>query len=252
MDKPRLAVFKFTSCDGCQLSIPDMERGLVDIANTFDIAYFLGLKSRKSTGYYGISLVEGSISTPDEIKRIRAIRENTHYLVTIGACATAGGLQALRNLKDLGAFKKAVYPKPEHIDALKDSLPISHYVHVDFELWGCPISREGLLEVLASFLRERRPNIQAYSVCFECKRKGTPCVLVAQGIPCLGPITRTGCGAICPSYGRDCYGCFGPSEDPNIKSLSLRFETLGLSKDEIKLRLAGINSYAFGKYHGKE
>ena len=247
MQKPRLSVFKFTSCDGCQLSILDMEKDLPDISRHFDIAYFLELRSRVSSDYYDIALVEGSVSTPEEILKIKAVRENSYYLVSIGACATSGGIQALKNLSSSERFKKQTYPNPEFIDTLEGSLPLSRYVHVDFELWGCPVSKEGIKEVLISFLRGKKPNIPTYSLCIECKRNRVPCVMVSKREPCMGPITKAGCGAICPSYGRGCYGCFGPSEDPNIDALKEIFSTLGLDKEDISLRLKSINSLSFWK-----
>jgi coenzyme F420-reducing hydrogenase gamma subunit len=134
-------------------------------------------------------------------------------LITIGACATAGGIQALRNFKDVREFTQAVYARPDFIDTLATSTPIKAHVNVDFELHGCPINKHQLLEVLAAFLNARKPNTPSHSVCVECKLRGTACVLV-RGIPCLGPVTHAGCGAICPAYNRGCYGCFGPMETP--------------------------------------
>jgi coenzyme F420-reducing hydrogenase gamma subunit len=242
--KPKVAVFKFASCDGCQLSILDAEDELLIIANAVDIAFFPEASRRMLKGPYDISFVEGSIATPHDVEYIREVRKMSRVLVTIGACATAGGIQALRNWKDIKEFTQIVYAKPEYISALDRSLPISSYVHVDFELQGCPINKYQFIEVMSAFLHRRRPNVSSHSVCIECKIKGNICVLVDKGIPCLGPVTHAGCGAICPSYQRGCYGCYGPMESPNTQSLSKHFIRLGLTGQDIMLAFRGFNAYA--------
>ncbi|MEK6590796.1 MAG: oxidoreductase [Nitrospinota bacterium] len=242
--KPKVAVFKFASCDGCQLSILDAEDELLIIANAVDIAFFPEASRRMLKGPYDISFVEGSIATPHDVEYIREVRKMSRVLVTIGACATAGGIQALRNWKDIKEFTQIVYAKPEYISVLDRSLPISSYVHVDFELQGCPINKYQFIEVMSAFLHRRRPNVSSHSVCIECKIKGNICVLVDKGIPCLGPVTHAGCGALCPSYQRGCYGCYGPMESPNTQSLSKHFIRLGLTGQDIMLAFRGFNAYA--------
>ncbi|MFO0700728.1 MAG: hypothetical protein U0236_16020 [Nitrospira sp.] len=251
--RPRLAVFKFASCDGCQLSILNLEEDLLALGQALDIAYFPEASSDMKPGPYDIALVEGSITTAEDARRIRSVREQAKVLVTIGACATAGGIQALRNWADVEAFKQVVYPSPQYIRSLKTSTPISEHVHVDFELWGCPINKDQLLRIITDLLAGVQPHLQAESVCLECKRRGNVCVMVAKGLACLGPVTRAGCGAICPSMGRDCYGCFGPSEGsrigpglpPNTASLAKQFyEGLQLIPVEVLRRFRGINGYA--------
>lgn len=217
--KKKLAVWKFSSCDGCQLSLLDCEDELLAIADQLEISYFLEASSATAEGPYDVSLVEGSITTEQEVDRIREVRKSSRALITIGACATAGGIQALRNFSKVEEFTRIVYASPEYISTLATSTPISANVQVDFELQGCPISKEQLLEVLSAYLNNRRPRIRAHSVCVECKRRGTVCVMVAHGTPCLGPVTHAGCGAICPAYNRGCYGCYGPQETPNTPSL---------------------------------
>jgi coenzyme F420-reducing hydrogenase gamma subunit len=219
MRRPKLAVWKFASCDGCQLSLLDLEDELLALSDRLEIAYFLEVSSAAITGAYDVSLVEGSITTARDAERIREVRANSRTLITIGACATAGGIQALRNFADVEEFVQVVYASPDYITTLDTSTPISAHVAVDFELHGCPIDRKQLLEVISAHLAGRRPRIRSHSVCIECKRRGTVCVMVASGTPCLGPVTHAGCGAICPSYGRGCYGCFGPQESPNTSSL---------------------------------
>ena len=212
MARPRVAVWKFASCDGCQLTLLDCEDELLDVAGAFELASFPEASSRIEPGPYDVSLVEGSITTPDDERRIRAVRASSRVLVTIGACATSGGVQALRNGRDLGALVSTVYARPELIDTLATSTPIAAHVPVDAELRGCPVDKRQLLEVLAAFLVGRRPQLRSHPVCIECKRRGLVCLPVARGIPCLGPITHAGCGALCPSYDRGCCGCYGPSD----------------------------------------
>jgi sulfhydrogenase subunit delta len=247
-----LAVFKFASCDGCQLSILNLEDDLLALGQTLDIVYFPEASSDMKDGPYEIALVEGSISTAEDTERIRSVRQQARVLITIGACATAGGIQALRNWADVESFKRTVYPSPSYIRSLRTSTPISEHVHVDFELWGCPIDKGQLLRVITDLAAGVQPRLPADSVCLECKRLGNVCVLVAKGMPCLGPVTRAGCGAICPNMGRDCYGCFGPTEGarkgpglpPNTASLATQFHRgLGLIPVEIIRRFRGINGY---------
>ncbi|MCQ4084792.1 oxidoreductase [Streptomyces sp. RB6PN25] len=214
--RPKLAVWKFASCDGCQLTLLDCEDELLGIADKLQISYFLEASSAPGPGPYDLSLVEGSVTTQQDIERIRHIREVSRRLVTIGACATAGGVQALRNYADVAEFRAAVYARPDYIQTLETSTPISAHVPVDFELRGCPIDRGQLIEVITAYLVGRAPDVPEHSVCFECKRRGTVCVIVAHGTPCLGPVTHAGCGALCPAYGRGCYGCFGPSNSTNF------------------------------------
>jgi coenzyme F420-reducing hydrogenase gamma subunit len=241
--RPRLAVFKFASCDGCQLSILNLEDELLLLAERVEIAHFLEASSRADPGPWDVALVEGSITTARDAARIREIREQTRYLVTIGACATSGGIQALRNRADVEEWKAWVYPRPEWIEVLATSTPIADHVRVDSEIQGCPVSPAQVLRVLARLLLGTLPDLPVSSVCMECKRRGTPCVLVAQGVPCLGPVTRSGCGALCPALGRDCYGCFGPAGDPNPASLVRHLEASGLSRRDAVRRLRHVNGW---------
>lgn len=243
-NKPKLAVWKFASCDGCQLSILDCEDELLAVADAVKIAYFPEATRAQIRGPYDVSLVEGSITTPHDAERIKKIRKQSKLLVTIGACATAGGIQALRNFRDVDDMVAAVYATPAYIDTLNKSTPISAHVFVDFELRGCPVNKYQLIDVLTSLLHGGKPNTPAYSVCVECKRRGTTCVMVAQGTPCLGPVTHAGCGALCPAYHRGCFGCFGPMETPNTASLSEGWGRLGVSDLNILRAFRGINAYA--------
>jgi len=231
--KPKLAVWKFASCDGCQLSLLDCEDELLAVAGAIEIAYFPEARRATVEGPYDLSLVEGSVTTEDDRERIHQVRSMSRRLVTIGACATSGGIQALRNWADVDEFVAAVYATPEYISTLDTSTPISAHVKVDFELRGCPINKHQLLELVSAYLNERKPAIAEHSVCIECKRRGTVCVMVAHGTPCLGPVTHAGCGAICPAYNRGCYGCYGPMETPNTDSLSAWWKRLGASDDQL-------------------
>ena len=220
MTRPTLAVHKFSSCDGCQLQILNMEDELLDLNEAVDIAYFLEASSATRPGPYTISMVEGSVTTEHEVERIKKIRHESKILISIGTCATAGGIQALRNVADADEYANIVYPNPEYLSYLKKASPISDYVDIDMELWGCPVNKKQLLEVIVALLQNRRPVLPQGSVCMECKQAGTICVLVAEGVPCIGPATRAGCGAVCPTMGRGCYGCFGPQDGVNTDSLS--------------------------------
>ncbi len=242
--KPKLAVWKFSSCDGCQLSLLDCEDELLAVAGAIDIANFPEASRAVVKGPYELSLVEGSITTPHDAERIHEIRRQSKVLVTIGACATAGGIQALKNFKDVKDFINIVYANPQYIHTLKKSTAISDHVAVDFELRGCPISKYQLLEVANAFLNGRKPNIPAHAVCIECKLRNSVCVMVANGTPCLGPVTQTGCNALCPSYLRGCYACFGPKETPNTGALSQQFAKLGVKEDDQVRMFRGFNAYA--------
>lgn len=215
--KPKVAVYKFSSCDGCQLQILNLEDELLDLASAVEIAYFLEATRAIQSGPYDLGIVEGSVTTPDEAERIQKIRKDCKMLITIGTCATAGGLQALRNFANVKEYASQVYPHPEYLDTLATSTPISAHVKVDLELWGCPVNKYQLLEVVAAVLQNRRPTLPQFSVCLDCKRRGNTCVLVAGSVPCLGPITQSGCGAICPAYNRGCYGCFGPLASADVQ-----------------------------------
>jgi coenzyme F420-reducing hydrogenase gamma subunit len=242
VSRPTLAVWKFASCDGCQLSLLDCEDELLAVVGAVQIAHFTELSRAVQEGPFDVSLVEGSITTADDIERIRAIRQASSLLVTIGACATSGGIQALRNYADVGEYTATVYAHPEYISTLAKSTPISEHVPVDFELRGCPIDRHQLLEVITACLTGRRPVIPGHSVCQECKGRGTVCVLVAHGTPCLGPVSPGGGGALCPAVDRGCYGCFGPADTANTSSLARQLITVGTSRADVSRLFRTFNA----------
>jgi coenzyme F420-reducing hydrogenase gamma subunit len=245
MSTPTLAVWKFASCDGCQLTLLDCEDELLAIAGQVRIATFLEASSSIVAGPYDVSLVEGSITTEADERRIKEIREQSRILVTIGACATAGGIQALRNFADIDEFASVVYAKPEYIHTLATSTPAAAHVTVDYQLQGCPIDRGQLLDTLAALLVGRKPRLPAKTVCTECKLRGVTCVVVAEGIPCLGPVTHAGCGALCPSYHRGCYGCFGPAATPNSAALIPVLRRDGMSEGGVDQVFSTFNVARF-------
>ena len=240
-----MGVFKFASCDGCQLSLLDCEDELLAVAGAVEIAYFLEATRRPLEGEFDLALVEGSISAPEQLEQIKDVRKRSRFLVTIGACATAGGIQALRNWGHVREYLQIVYGRPEYIQTLATSTPIAEHVPVDFELRGCPIDQRQLIEVISSFLLGRRPDIPDTSVCSECKRRGLTCVMVADGTPCLGPVTHAGCGALCPAVGRGCYGCFGPMTGANLPALRGELHRCGMSDGAIDRVYATFNVTAF-------
>ncbi len=242
--KPRLGVFKFASCDGCQLSLLDCEDELLDVANAVEIAYFLEATRRPLEGEFDIALVEGSISTPDQLEEIRDVRKRSRFLITIGTAPPPAASRALRNFTDAEVYRKTVYARPEFVQTLATSTPIAEHVAVDFELRGCPINKRQLLEVLSAFLVGRRPVVPNHSVCVECKQSGTVCVMVAQGIACLGPVTHAGCGALCPGFDRGCYGCYGPAVGANVPSLAAALNARAVSDGDIDRLLHTFNAWA--------
>lgn len=243
-DRPSVAVFKFSSCDGCQLSLLNMEDELLDLAEAVDIAFFLEASRSARPGPYDIALVEGSVTTEHEAGRIEEIRRRTTTLIALGTCSTAGGIQALRNFADADSLAAAVYPHPEFLQFLKTSKPISEYVRTDLELWGCPVNKDQVIEAIVALLNRRRPNLPVHTVCMDCKRQGTSCVMVDSGALCLGPTTRAGCGALCPAMRRGCYGCFGPARNANPESLAAVLYGLEAHAGDAARLFRGISGYA--------
>lgn len=242
--KPNVAVHKFSSCDGCQLAFLNAGEALVTLSTLVNLVHFAEAGYLDEEAEVDIAFVEGSISTPQELERIRKVRKRSRYLITIGACATAGGLQALRNMHDARQWIEGIYAQPQYIELLASSTPIGEHVKVDLELWGCPVNSRQVLTAVRSLLFGVSPHEEQEKVCLECKRRQQVCVLVAKGEPCMGPVTRSGCGAICPSVGRECYACYGPSERPNTAALANRFTGLGLQPNDIARRFRFINNHA--------
>jgi coenzyme F420-reducing hydrogenase gamma subunit len=244
MSKPTVAVYKFSSCDGCQLSILNLEDELLDLVGAIEIAYFLEARRRTLPGPYDIALVEGSVTTPHEAERIQEIRKQAKLVIALGTCATAGGIQALRNFTNVTDLANTVYAHPEYLHTLEKASPIADHVKVDMELWGCPVNKYQVVEVILALLQKRRPNLPTHSVCLDCKRKGVVCVVVANSMPCLGPGTRTGCGALCPANGRGCYGCFGPAPQADLTAVTNAIRPFDRYPGETVNLLRHISNYA--------
>lgn len=240
----RVAVYKFASCDGCQLQFLAAIGKHPDLLGRVDFVHFLEASRAVEPGPYDLGFVEGSVTTAHDAERIRQIRRDCRTLVTIGACATSGGIQALRNWGKIDEFVAAVYATPAFIDTLATSTAIAEHVPVDFELRGCPIDTGQLVEILTALIVGRKPRVPSTSVCAECKAEGIVCVAVARGIPCLGPVTQSGCRAICPAHGRGCFGCFGPSDTANIVSLDRHYEAVGVPRADLHRLVHGINAWA--------
>jgi len=242
--RPRVAVHKFSSCDGCQLAFLNLGEDLLALAERVELVHFAEAGPHDPDAEVDLAFVEGSVSTPADLERIQRIRRHSRMLIAIGACATAGGIQALRNGADGAQWIAQIYGRPDAVASLERSTPISSHVAVDFELWGCPVSGPQILAVVNSLLLGAAPRDDADKVCTECKRRNFACVMVSRGIPCMGPVTRAGCGALCPGLGRDCYGCYGPAETANTDALAAQFGRQGLDPPAIARRFRSINSQA--------
>lgn len=243
--KPTVSVHKFSSCDGCQLAFLNMGEALLTLSELVEIKHFAEAGALGENEPVNIAFIEGSVSTPDEVERIQSIRKNCDHLVAIGACATSGGLQALRNIDDSESeWRQAIYAKPETIQALPQATAINQHVKVDLELWGCPINTRQVVAAVRALLLGVLPVEEKDKLCLECKRQGLVCVMVTSNKPCMGPVTRTGCGALCPQFGRDCYACYGPAENCNTRSLGNRIRGMGYSPEAIANRFHLITSAA--------
>ncbi len=243
--KIRLAVWKLASCDGCQLQLFNLEDQFMALSDIVTFAYFPEGFRSPASGRFDLSLVEGSVTTPHDEARIHRIRRVSRMVVAMGACATAGGIQALRNFNAVRQWMDIVYPRPELVETLKKSTPLSDHIRVDLELRGCPINGSQLMAVIAACSRGCKPRLPTYSLCMECKQAGHVCVTVAGGIACMGPVTQAGCGALCPGFGRGCYGCFGPCDTANTAALHhIWRERLGLSEKRIRHAFQGVNAWA--------
>ncbi|TNF38227.1 MAG: sulfhydrogenase subunit delta [Gammaproteobacteria bacterium] len=241
--KIKIAVHKFSSCDGCQLAFLNAVGDVLKLSDWIDIVHFAEAGPCNPLEKVDIAFIEGSVSTREDEERLKTIRQSANKIVSIGACATTGGLQALRNLASHDDWVKAIYAQPEYITTLAQSTAISEHVHVNHELQGCPVNSRQLFSAIEAWLNGHEPEKQFDTVCTECKRKGNNCVMITKQLPCMGPVTRCGCDAICPSFNRECYGCYGPSDLCNTESLAKGFAAYGLSQQDIANRFHGINSH---------
>jgi len=242
MTKPRVAIFDFACCEGCQLQIIDMEEELLDLIGAVDVVRWREAMSEQSTEY-DIAIVEGSITRPADEERLWVIRNRAKVLVALGACATIGGINKLKNNFDLDEVKRCVYGKDAGMAHLRTEMTkaVDEVVPVDYKIHGCPIERSEFGYVIRSLLIGKTPEIPEYPVCVECKAKGNPC-LWDYGQVCLGPIIRAGCGARCPSSGFRCFGCRGYVDNPNVDAAKDVIEKHGLTVEELRSKMVLFGS----------
>lgn len=248
--RPQIAVHKFSSCDGCQLALLNDALSLLELSTLVDIVHFAEAGPLAEFAEVDLAIIEGSINTRHDIQRVVKLRSKAKYVISIGACAISGGVQALRNFTDaqqLLEWQHAVYPEATQTiinEDLPTAKPISAYVKVDFEIPGCPINTVQILHALRSILFGVDPEKNLDPVCTTCKHAGVSCVMVAKKEACLGPVVADGCGAICPKLGRACYGCYGPAKYANMPAMLAKLRELGLTEQQIKHKFQHINSQA--------
>ncbi|MBU0967212.1 MAG: NADH:ubiquinone oxidoreductase [Proteobacteria bacterium] len=241
--KPKVAFFEFTSCEGCQLQLLNNEATLVDFLALLNIVNFREAMSEQSDDYE-IAFVEGSITRDDEAEQLKEIRARAQTLVAIGSCACFGGVNQLKNrFNDLAWVKEQVYGS--HPIESREAMPLSAIVPVDLEIYGCPIKKEEVERVVTNLVLGKSIDYPKYPVCVECKANHNVC-LFDLGQPCLGPITRAGCDAWCPSNRLGCWGCRGPAEKPNVRQLRQIMHEHGFSDEQMLDRLECFGG--FGQY----
>ena len=218
MSRPRVGIFDFACCEGCQLQIVNLEEELLDLITVVDPVQWREAMSEQN-GEYDIALVEGSITRPEDEEWLREIRARSKRLVALGACATIGGINKLKNRFNIDDVKRYVYGNAADMAHLNTAptKALDEVVTVDWKVHGCPINNREFAYSLRCVLAGKRPFIPTYPVCVECKMKGNPCRYEYNEI-CLGPITRAGCDAKCPSGGFWCYGCRGYVDNPNVNA----------------------------------
>lgn len=246
--RPKIAVHKFSSCDGCQLALINDAVSLLQLATMVDVVHFAEAGPLDEFAEVDLAIIEGSVNTKHDIHRLETIREKAKYIMAVGACAITGGIQALRNYQSaqgLLNWQHDVYPQDTDVIIEQDlatAKPIKDYVAVDFEMPGCPISSPQILHAIRSILFGVEPEKNVDPVCVSCKHAGVTCVMVAKGEPCLGPVVANGCEALCPKLGRGCYGCYGASKYANMDAMTTKLKELGLNDLQIKEKFKFINS----------
>ncbi len=242
MSKPRIAIFDFACCEGCQLQIVNLEEEILDLLGVADVVEWREAISDQSDKY-DIAIIEGSITRPEDEERIKKIREKAGVLIALGACATTGGINKLKNNFKLNDVKQYVYADNAdmpHLDTAATKA-VDEVVKVDFKVHGCPIDRSEFTYIVRSLLLGKTPEIPDYPVCVECKAKGNPC-LWEDGQVCLGPVVRAGCGARCPSSGFRCFGCRGYVDNPNVDAAKEVINKYGLDVDDLKTKMVLFGS----------
>jgi len=238
MNRPRIGIFKYSSCAGCQFQLLFFQEEVVQTLEAVEIVYGrMETSAGNADGPFDVALIDGAITEAWQADELKRVRQVSTYLVPIGSCAVNGGVPAIKNLEPELDVQRRVYPDVAPIHSMRAE-PVDRYVRVDAYVRGCPMSERDLHELVTSLLLGRPPHGSDYSVCVECKLKGNTCVLVARGEPCMGPVTNGGCGALCPSNGRACYACWGALPGANAPALARRFEELGLSPEEIVRRFS--------------
>ena len=242
MSKPKVAIFDFACCEGCQLQIVNLEEEILDLLGGVDVVEWREAMSEQSHEY-DIAIVEGSITRPEDKERLEVIRSRAKVLVAIGACATIGGINKLKNNFDLQDVKKCVYGKNAAMPQLETAMTkaLDEVVKVDYKVHGCPMDRKEFAYIVRCLLMGKKPEIPEYPVCVECKAKGNPC-LWDYGQVCLGPIIRAGCGARCPSSGFRCFGCRGYVDNPNVNAAKDVIEKYGLTVEDLKSKMVLFGS----------
>jgi len=237
MNKPRVAIFDFSCCEGCQLQIVNLEEELLNLIGAVEMVEWREAMSEQSDEY-DVAIIEGSITRAEDEERLKKIRRRAKVLIALGACATIGGINKIKNNFDLNEVTEYVYGD-NAANKIVQTIPtkaVDEVVKVDYKVHGCPIHREEFISILCSILIGKKPEIPEYPVCVECKAKGNPC-LWDYGQVCLGPIIRAGCGARCPTAGFRCFGCRGYIDDPNINAAKDVIERYGLSIEMLKSKM---------------
>ena len=231
--KPKVGIFKYSCCAGCEFQLIYFQKHVLEVLGAIDVIYCKMLRSGgKAEGPFDVALIEGAITEEWQASQLKRVREASRYLIPIGTCAVCGGVPAIKNTRDELDVEKDVYEDLSVIHSVK-SHPVDHYVKVDGYVRGCPMGERDCTELVVSLLMGKSPNFLEYCVCVECKLAGNICVLVAYNQPCMGPVTNAGCGALCPSRNRGCYGCWGPMKDANAGALAREFKIRGLSAGDI-------------------
>ncbi|MEN6333290.1 MAG: hypothetical protein ABFE01_03460 [Phycisphaerales bacterium] len=243
MAKPKIAIFDFACCEGCQLQIVNLEEEILSLLGGADVVEWREAMSEKSDEY-DIAVIEGSITRLEDEERLKLIRSRAKVLIALGACATIGGINKLKNnFDDLDEVKKCVYGRAASKPHLHTGLTkaVDEVVQVDYYVQGCPIDRKEFTYIVRSLLMGKKPEIPDYPVCVECKAKGNPCLWQYDQV-CLGPVIRAGCGARCPSNGFRCFGCRGYTSNPNVDAAKDVVVRYGLSIDDLKTKMVLFGS----------